>query len=483
MTIKEVERLTGMIRENIRFYEKEGLLSPARDANGYREYSWEDVERLKLIKLLRVLHLPLDEVKSLISGEKNLDETLRNHMQTLETQIAQYKASLEVCKTICRDTDVLEKLDSDRYYAMVEGKEDSNELKLDVIDKEIAPVARTVARALDMTIYGMILVVVLTLVFKVRTMNPFVGTVLPVAAQLVLTLLIEPLLISKFGWTIGKLTMGMRILHKDGRKLTYGEALKRTVGILNYGLGFGIFPYNAYRLAKNYEFLEKERPLPWENCSYVVADTRPRKLIHGIAYVGTFVAVILMALGAVQFSELSPNRGDLTIEQFAENFNHHAELHGGHFGMEINKEGKRILSDDAERYNVTEAALAEMPVFVYEMEGNYLTSVSWEKKYENITGYIKTFRKDMELAVRAFAGQDGGLGILPDEVEDAVYTIKTYSGRSFHTEANGVEIDCIVNYTGLQQHETNGGIFLTPADYGDNTYNSYTITFTMKKLD
>jgi len=117
------------------------------------------------------------------------------------------------------------------------------------------------------------------------------------------------------------------------------------------------------------------------------------------------------------------------------------------------------------------------------MEGNYLTSVSWEKKYENITGYIKTFRKDMELAVRAFAGQDGGLGILPDEVEDAVYTIKTYSGRSFHTEANGVEIACIVNYTGLQQHETNGGIFLTPADYGDNTYNSYTITFTMKKLD
>ena len=42
MTMKEIENLSGMSRANIRFYETEGLLRPARDSNGYRNYSEED---------------------------------------------------------------------------------------------------------------------------------------------------------------------------------------------------------------------------------------------------------------------------------------------------------------------------------------------------------------------------------------------------------------------------------------------------------
>ena len=36
MTIKEIELLSGMTRANIRFYEAEGMLTPARQENGYR---------------------------------------------------------------------------------------------------------------------------------------------------------------------------------------------------------------------------------------------------------------------------------------------------------------------------------------------------------------------------------------------------------------------------------------------------------------
>ena len=36
MTIKELEERTGMTRANIRYYEQEGLLAPARKENGYR---------------------------------------------------------------------------------------------------------------------------------------------------------------------------------------------------------------------------------------------------------------------------------------------------------------------------------------------------------------------------------------------------------------------------------------------------------------
>ena len=57
MTIKEVEELSNMTRANIRFYEKEGLITPQRDSNGYRNYTEQDVDILKRIRLLRTVHL------------------------------------------------------------------------------------------------------------------------------------------------------------------------------------------------------------------------------------------------------------------------------------------------------------------------------------------------------------------------------------------------------------------------------------------
>ena len=56
MTIKEVEQITGLSRSNIRFYEKEELINPARNgSNGYREYSEDDIKTIKKIAYLRTL--------------------------------------------------------------------------------------------------------------------------------------------------------------------------------------------------------------------------------------------------------------------------------------------------------------------------------------------------------------------------------------------------------------------------------------------
>lgn len=58
MNIKELETLTGVTKRNIRFYEKKGLLTPYRNPqNYYREYTDEDVKRLRAIKLFRLLDM------------------------------------------------------------------------------------------------------------------------------------------------------------------------------------------------------------------------------------------------------------------------------------------------------------------------------------------------------------------------------------------------------------------------------------------
>ena len=68
MTIKEIEALSGMSRANIRYYETEGFLSPERRENGYRDYSEEDLETLKRIKLLRLLGVSLADIKAAKDG-------------------------------------------------------------------------------------------------------------------------------------------------------------------------------------------------------------------------------------------------------------------------------------------------------------------------------------------------------------------------------------------------------------------------------
>ena len=73
MKINEVEAAVGVTKKNIRFYEEEGLLCPGREpGNGYRTYSEADVERLRRIKLLRKLDVPLAEIRTMLEGTCSL---------------------------------------------------------------------------------------------------------------------------------------------------------------------------------------------------------------------------------------------------------------------------------------------------------------------------------------------------------------------------------------------------------------------------
>ena len=76
MTSKEMEARSGVPRANIRYYEAEGLLHPARAKNGYREYSEADLAVLEKIKLLRRLGVSVEELRALGSGGETLTAVL-----------------------------------------------------------------------------------------------------------------------------------------------------------------------------------------------------------------------------------------------------------------------------------------------------------------------------------------------------------------------------------------------------------------------
>lgn len=67
LTIGALARLTGVNAKTIRHYESIGLLPrPQRQANGYRSYSLADVNRLRLLRHIRLLGVSLAAARPLL---------------------------------------------------------------------------------------------------------------------------------------------------------------------------------------------------------------------------------------------------------------------------------------------------------------------------------------------------------------------------------------------------------------------------------
>ncbi len=99
MNTKQVEEKTGISRQNIRFYEKMGLLHPVRkEENAYRDYSQEDVDRLEYIKLFRMLSIPIEDISKIFCKEISLEEVLRTQKESLTDKQKELQGALRICE-------------------------------------------------------------------------------------------------------------------------------------------------------------------------------------------------------------------------------------------------------------------------------------------------------------------------------------------------------------------------------------------------
>ena len=131
-SIKEAEALTGISRQNIRYYEKMGLLNPKRDAgNGYRKYDEEDIERLKAILLFRKLDMPLEEIHKLLDCEIDLQQALDTQKVYLQKEKQKLEAALAFCDTI-QEQDLAE-LDINRCLQEIEEQEKRGNTFADIL--------------------------------------------------------------------------------------------------------------------------------------------------------------------------------------------------------------------------------------------------------------------------------------------------------------------------------------------------------------
>ena len=121
MNIKQASEQSGVSAPNIRFYEKEGLLTPARrQGNDYRDYTAGDVRTLKLIRMLRMLDVPLPTIKAVLRGEQPLQQALQAQQTVLEQQAAQLAAAMQFCADLARQAPQADTLDVDACLTRME---------------------------------------------------------------------------------------------------------------------------------------------------------------------------------------------------------------------------------------------------------------------------------------------------------------------------------------------------------------------------
>lgn len=118
LTIGQVSQRTGIPAKTIRYYEEVGLLPrPTRGANHYRHYSQADVNRLLLLRRIKLLGVPLSEAKALLASATDarcvdaqeallalVDERLTAldqqiaELLSLRSEIHDYRQTLESCQ-------------------------------------------------------------------------------------------------------------------------------------------------------------------------------------------------------------------------------------------------------------------------------------------------------------------------------------------------------------------------------------------------
>ena len=123
MLINEASKLTKLTKKAIEYYTLQGLISPSVLQNGYRQYSSQDIEKLKKISVLRKLGISTEEIK------KILEDTTNSAMQTISI-----KKELDLKQNITKNS-LLRELSNGKSYEEISIKLQSIEKNKTITDK------------------------------------------------------------------------------------------------------------------------------------------------------------------------------------------------------------------------------------------------------------------------------------------------------------------------------------------------------------
>ena len=180
MKINQVEELVGITKKNIRFYEEQELVAPNRNPeNGYRDYDLNDVERLKKIKLLRMLDVSCEDIRKLISGSITMKDCMDRHSVELTHRQHDIDHMKEMCDLISSQNSEFEAINAGEYLERMNEQVKGGVRFMDV-KKEDVTVRKTGA------IIAAVAVILVMLGWSAAIVYAFLTEAMPVGVLLVM---------------------------------------------------------------------------------------------------------------------------------------------------------------------------------------------------------------------------------------------------------------------------------------------------------
>ena len=478
MNIKEIEERSGLTRANIRYYEKEGLLSPERRENRYRDYSEKDLDLLKKIRLMRELGISLEQIRRLIENPTDLKEIMCQRVQDMEKEVLELNDAATVCSEIQYEGVSFEGMETDRYFSRLQQLAKEREhgqgiarvqevIQVDQEPFQAYPWRRFLARVFDFQICSWLVVLIWNGLLHQMMGRGFWYDLLHTVSAMVVMLFLEPFFLSRFGTTPGKWIFGLSVSDQDGKRLTYSEGLKRTANVFLRGMGLGIPGFELYCLYRSYRIYTDGRGLSWdwEGQGFSEVSYEEREiwktvvcciLIPGIVY-GSTVLISLYQL-------LPPNRGELTVEEFAENYNYYVDLTSmreqwspeeSDYLDEKGQYRERILNPNEVYFNILKN---EVPVWNYQIENGRISEASFEVQMRT-SGLIGSYDAQMTYGILALGGAWADASIWNMAVYRLAKQTDEIGFGDFEFTDYGLHVTCEMEHDGekIPEMEKNAG--------------------------
>lgn len=430
MLIKDLESQSGLDRATIRFYEKEGLIQPTRQENGYRSYSERDLNTLLKIKLLRQLGMSVYKIKGLQEGSEDFSQALADQVRYLNDRIEEQRRARALCLEISGDGARYEDLDAAWYLKRLRemsteqsriGQQDFKE----TVPEEIHPWRRYIARMLDYLLLTLIINIVLFVLLRIRPLPGQFGRLLVTMAAVLLFVPVEAFLLHKWGTTPGKWTMGIRLEYIQGGNLPWDMALWRSWEVYKTGMCGGI-PFleslaNLYhyfiltgRAFRGQKYNEVSPPseMDWDEDTEITYSKWAGK---EKAILAAVLAGLLLLDGIVAMDMLKPKyRGnEITIAEFAENYNFYLTVDEQYSDTEysassyLQSDGTFAPEEEGVFVIHTSGQPVEERDFEYTLEGDHIRSITYRNTWTEIFFINPLEPKCINAAISVLMAQDG----------------------------------------------------------------------------
>ena len=408
MQIRDLEGKAGLDRATIRYYEKEGLIIPKRKENGYREYSDDNLGHLLKIKLLRQLGMSLDTIKSIQQGSTDFNQALSMQIRNLENVIQAAGRAKDVCSELYQANISYDDLDAVYYLQLLDRKQAriATGHFREYVQRPYYPLRRFMARMTDYAILRMMIEFLIVVVLRIRPYSEWLSLFITYGIPF-LMIPTASWMIHKWGTTPGKWIYGISVLSENGCKLSFVDAMEREWWVFIRGYGFGIPIWSVVRLVKSYNSYQ-EYDMEWDrSCELQFKDLGKR--MKGVI-AGSIAIIIVINFLIVTDAPKPRFRGDITISEFAENYNFYYKITEEQFdtGFEMKSDGTWLLASEGNGvFDIVGKPMYPNQNFEFNMDGTCIKSIRYENTWTDVGMLYPVIYKCKIAAVTAVLSQKG----------------------------------------------------------------------------